>query len=148
MFMFSNDIMEIAGGRDFKTIIVGQDALARHGLVAGYNCNNVYTPYKGLDKCPVIGGVLEHWHVHDDYQLTEIAENVFLPSAERAIVDCIIWQDHNYDEGFLIEALQSYQDDGHSVSDLYECADHYLVPYEVIDYWWNEALNESDVSMG
>jgi hypothetical protein len=92
--------------------------------------------------------MFEHYHFHDDYALTDIGNNFLLPSQERAIIDCIVWQEENRDEGFLIESLQTYQQHGHHVSDLYECADHYLVPHNVVDYWWKEALDDTEMSMG
>ena len=79
--------------------------------------------------------------------LNEMEKGVYVPTSERAIIDCMVWQDENRDEGFLIEALQTYQEK-HKVSDLYECADNYLVPHEVVDYWWKEAEEEDDMSMG
>lgn len=132
-----------------KIIIVGSSALACNGLVAGYVGYDIWTKYPFMNKVPLDNGiVLEHYHFHDDYQLEEISEKVFLPSVERSLIDTMVWYQENSLEGFLIEALQDYQYHEHKVSELYECADHYLVPHEVVDYWWNEALEESDMSMG
>lgn len=135
--------------RGFETIVVSDTAFSMHGLVSGYVYIAVYTPYTGIDRIHIAGNVLlEHYHFHDEYALTKQPSGVYLPSAERCLIDCMVWQNENCDEGFLIEALQTYQQRGHKVEDLYECADHYLVPHEVVDYWWKEAEEDSEMSMG
>ena len=133
--------------RKTDTLLVGHSALAGNGLVAGYLGYAVYTPVKNMNGVPLDNIIFEYYHMHDDYGLREIEPRLYLPTPERAIIDCMVWQDENRDEGFLIEALQTYQEK-HKVSDLYECADHYLVPHEVVDYWWKEAEEEDDMSMG
>ena len=101
-----------------------------------------------MNNVPLDDVVFEHYHLHDRKYLIRVKPRLYLPTPERAIIDCMVWQDENRDEGFLIEALQTYQYQGHKVSDLYECADHYLVPHEVVNYWWKEAEEEDDISMG
>ena len=141
--------IEVAEERDYPVVIVGFDALARNGLVSGYNSAVINTNHKFMNKVQVNGLIFEFYHLWDNENyLTEISPNLYLPTAERAIIDCMVWQKENMDEGFLIEALQTYQYNGHKVEDLYECADHYLVPHEVVDYWWKEAEEEDDMSMG
>lgn len=143
------DFELFAKNRKDKTVIVGSNALAANGLVSGYNIHIVQTRYKEMNKVPMRDIVFEFYHLWDsENYLTEISPNLYLPTSERAIIDCIVWQKENMDEGFLIEALQTYQYNGHKVEDLYECADHYLVPHEVVDYWWKEAEEEDDMSMG
>lgn len=137
--------------KDYKydTILVADTALSMHGLVSGYAYTAVYTPHALIDRVHVSGGVLlQHYHFNDDYELVKQDNGAYLPSAERCLIDCMVWQDENRDEGFLIEALQTYQQMGHKVEDLYECADHYLVPHEVVDYWWHEAEEDTEMSMG
>lgn len=139
---------EFVKNRKDNTLLVGSSALAANGLVSGYAGYFVLTPVKPMDGVPLNNVVFEYYHFHDDYSLREIQPRLYVPSAERAIIDCMTWQEENKDEGFLIEALQTYQEQGHKVSDLYECADHYLVPYEVVDYWWKEAEEDTEMSMG
>lgn len=139
----------IARERNYPTVIVGFDALARNGLVSGYNSAVVDTNCVYMNNVQINGVIFEFYHLHDnEHYLNEISHNLYLPTPERAIIDCMVWQTENKDEGFLIEALQTYQSQGHKPEDLYECADHYLVPHEVIDYWWKEAEEEDDMSMG
>lgn len=143
------DFELFAKNRKDKTVVVGSNALAVNGLVSGYNIHIVQTRYKEMNKVPMKDIIFEFYHLWDNENyLTEISPNLYLPTAERAIIDCMVWQKENMDEGFLIEALQTYQYNGHKVEDLYECADHYLVPHEVVDYWWKEAEEEDDMSMG
>jgi hypothetical protein len=143
-----NSFDEFVKNRKDDTLLVGSSALAANGLVSGYAGYFIWTPVKSMDGVPLNNVTFEHYHLNDDYELREIKPRLFLPSSERAIIDCIVWQEENMDEGFLIEALQSYQEEGHKASDLYECADHYLVPHEVIDYWWKEAEEDTEMSMG
>ena len=142
-------LKEFVKNRKIETILVGPSALAANGLVAGYTGYFVNTPYKFMNGVPIDDIVLEFYHINiDNDYLKKLGDRLYTPTPERAIIDTIIWQDENGTEGFLIEALQSYQEKGHKVSDLYECAEHYLVPHEVVDYWWKEALEDTDMSMG
>ena len=143
-----NEFLTFVKERDCATLLVGESALSHNGLVSGYNHYVINTDIQPMDKVSIGTITFEYWHLNDYLYTTEIQSRLFIPTPERAIIDCIIWQNKNYDEGFLIEALQTYQEQKHDVSDLYECADHYLVPHEVVDYWWQEALEESDMSMG
>lgn len=140
---------EFAKKRKAKTVIVGSNALASYGLVSGYNMHCIQTDCKSLNGVSLDNVVFEYYRLWDnDNYLNKVGDNLYCPTPERAIIDCIVWQNENRDEGFLIEALQTYQQRGHHVEDLYECADHYLVPREVVNYWWQEALDEEDMSMG
>lgn len=140
---------ELVRDRAGNTFVVGESALACAGLISGYNHIVVWTPEPLMDRVRSGRIIFQHWHLHD----TEFCGNatnlsIFYPSAEKAIIDTILWQHKYYNEGFLIEALQTYQSQKHVVSDLYECANHYLIPIEMIQYWWKEAEEESDMSMG
>lgn len=99
----------------------------------------------------ILGDVhLEYYHFNDDmYREVFDRENrLYLPTAERALVDTIAFLDKNYIEGPLIESLQNYLDKHQDLSKLYSVADHYKVPRDKIDYWINEAREETDMSMG
>lgn len=135
--------------RGIVTTLVGISALEANGLVAGYNCYFVWTPYEFMNGVPIDDVVLEYYHFNDDYGLVEFSDRLFIPSGERAIIDTIAWIEKNGCEEFVIEAIQKYcYVYGHKVSDLYECANHYSISNETVDYWWNEAMNEMDMSMG
>lgn len=129
-------------------IIVGSYNLAMLRLIYDSTSVSILTNCRSIDMCQGVNLRYEYYHFRDDFELKEIAPNVFLPSAERAIVDTIVWLAKNYNEGALIEALQSYQQMGKDKSGLYRVADHYEVPHSCVDYWWEEAENETDMSMG
>lgn len=74
---------------------------------------------------------------------------LFIPTKERTIVDYVKLNDRYGDEGILIESLQSYLHDyGKDLTKLYEVASFYNLPKEQLDYWINEAKNESYMSEG
>ena len=148
MIQRMDELSKFAENRKDKTVLTGQSALAANGLIAGYFIFVIQTDIKNLNGVSLGNIVFEYYHLWDmNNYLNEREKGVYVPTPERAIIDCMVWQDENRDEGFLIEALQTYQEK-HKVSDLYECADHYLVPHEVVDYWWKEAEEEDDMSMG
>lgn len=75
--------------------------------------------------------------------------NLLIPTRERAIVDYIKLEEEYGDEGILIESLQSYlRDYEEDLPKLYEVADFFKLPRKELDYWLNEAREESDMSMG
>ena len=128
--------------------IVGQSALAYHGLVNGYEWVSKLASNIFMNGVCINNFRHEWYHIHDKNNFVFIVGERRYPTAERAIIDCILWQHRNYDEGFLIEALQSYQQQGHNVEDLYEVADFYKLDRRVVDYWWKEAEEDSEMSMG
>ncbi len=127
---------------------VGQDALSRLGLIYGYETNNVLTRHTCMNRAFILNTIFEAYHFRDTAYLLKLDDGSYTPTAERALIDCMTWQTKNHDEGMLIEALQNYQRMGHKPEDLYECADHYNLDHIVVNYWWKEALEESNMSMG
>ena len=131
-----------------NTLVVGESALAIHGLVNGYNVYHVMTDTPALNNCVLDLVVFRFWYFDDLNYTKEVYPRMYVPTPERAIIDCIVWQSKNYEEGLLIEALQTYQQQGHNVEDLYEVADFYKLDRRVVDYWWKEAEEDSEMSMG
>ena len=129
-------------------IITGNSALEYNGLVNGTDILSIVTEVKPLDGTIVNNVCYEFFHFKDREYTREIKPGVFLPTAEKALLDAIVWLPENYNEGQLIEALQSYQANDNDKSKLYEVSDYYKVPHEFVDYWWKEAEEESDMSMG
>ena len=68
------------------------------------------------------------------------------PTKERALVETIKFHDY-FNEGILIEALQNYIRNVEDFSLLYEVAEYFGVSRDDVDYWINEAREESDMSM-
>lgn len=80
---------------------------------------------------------------------SESNPDLLIPTRERAIVDYVKLQDEYGDEGILIESIQSYlRDYEEDLPKLYEVADFLKLPRKELDYWLNEAREESDMSMG
>ena len=144
----ADSIMQILSDRSEPSVLVGETVLGINNLIYASPSYYILTNHPPLDGYINNDIRYEYYHFRDDFELKEIAPNVFLPSAERAIVDTIVWLKKNYNEGALIESLQSYQQMGKDKSGLYRVADHYEVPHSCIDYWWEEAENETDMSMG
>ena len=143
-------LKEFVENRDCDTIAVGATALSLNHLIYGecYYCIN--TTCKSMDCISLGNVVFEAYHFQDTHLCTKMSNGVYLPTAEKAILDTIVWLPENMNEGSLIEAIQTYQsrygDKGKL--ELYKVADYYKVPHEFIDYWWKEAEEESDMSMG
>lgn len=130
--------------------IVGESALTYNKLMWGGGDLVLYTPVSLLDNLSYGDIHLEHNHFTDGYYCNEVdgENNLWLPSAERALVDTINFIEQNYIEGPLIESLQTYLSEHDDLSKLYEVADFYKVSRDTIDYWINEAREESSMSMG
>lgn len=128
--------------------VVGDTALAFNGLMWGNSCMYLQTFFERLNNIQLCDIKLQYYHFDDDAYLVRHNDNVYLPTAERAIVDTIKYIEVNYNEGSLIESLQTYISHNSSFTKLYEVADHYGVPRSDVDYWLNEAREESDMSMG
>lgn len=80
---------------------------------------------------------------------SESNPDLLIPTKERAIVDYIKLQDEYGDEGILIESIQSYlRDYEEDLPELYKVADFFKLSRDQLDYWLDEAREESDMSMG
>lgn len=132
------------------TLIVGQRSLVDNGLMYGPCTLDVLAYCNELDGVRFGSVCLEANHFTDDNFCKMIDEEnkVLLPTAERALVDTIAFLDNNYIEGPLIESLQDYLSHHSDLSELRKVAEFYSLPQEKLDYWINEALEESDMSMG
>ncbi len=129
--------------------VCGDSALDLNGLIYSGPFIIFQTFIEDLNNFRVCDVVLQYYHFDDDYYLSRHNDNVYLPTAERAVIDAVAFLDRNYNEGALVEALQNYirrNTDG--FAKLYEVANHYNVPISDVDYWINEAREESDMSMG
>lgn len=151
--MITRDITidELASLKSYSNkdiVIVGDTSLVMNHLIYDMKPITILTDYEGLDKTPGVNMLYEYYHFHDKKYNVQIHGNIWKPTAEKAILDTIVWLPENMNEGSLIEALQTYQNNGNDKTKLYECADHYGVPHEFVDYWWREAEEETDMSMG
>lgn len=136
--------------RAYPLLIVGTRALVDNGLMYGPCTLDIYESNPRCHDIHFGDVTLEHYHFHDGYFCTEIYPeyNLWLPSAERAIVDTITFLDKNYIEGPLIESLQTYLGEHEDLSELRKVADFYKLPQETLDYWIKEAQENGPMSMG
>lgn len=95
-----------------------------------------YIYYPNLDR--------EHYLVPSEFN-----KNLLIPTRERALIDYVILQEEYGDEGILIESLQSYlRDYEKDLPELYKVADFFKLNRDTLEYWLNEAREETDMSMG
>lgn len=139
--------------RPTNFLLVGTPSLVYNGLMYGNVSGEmltVYTDILELDGLHLGDVSLEYNHFNDSAYCIEFDKdnNLWLPTAERALVDTIHFLKQNYIEGPLIESLQNYLAKHEDLSELYAVAEHYSVSRDEIDYWINEALEEDDMSMG
>lgn len=138
--------------KELNFLIVGHAALTRTGLIHGTTAFDFYTPYPGLHLVRYPGNImLTHYNFTDSEYLTVFDEDrhIYLPTKERAIVDGMAWCKQSYSEGELIEAVQNYDyANNGDFAEVYKVAEHYNVDRSIVDYWIDEARNESDMSMG
>lgn len=136
--------------RSEDKLAVGASALELNKLMWGGYGIELYTDYEELHHVRMGAVYLEHYHFSDRNfcQMIDTCNRVWLPSAERSLVDTITFLDYNYIEGPLIESLQNYIRKHGDLSELRKVADFYKLPQETLDYWINEALEETDMSMG
>lgn len=133
-------------------ILAGDDALYHAGLTnQPVDTPMCWTEYEDIPSG--IFAVFVYYYFNpsgkDTKYATPMKTNSFAyePIKERAIVETIKFQEY-FNEGILIEALQSYLGGAPNMDLLYEVADYFGVPRDDVDYWLNEAREESDMSMG
>lgn len=142
------ELSELGNRINENILITGNTALSMNNLIYDSTPITICTNIKNLNCTPGENYWREFYHFKDLSNCKEIADRVYLPTPERAIVDAIVWLPENCNEGQLIEALQTYQDKISKMDELYKLADYYKVPRHFVDYWWKEAEEESDMSMG
>lgn len=145
-----NQLAHIRANSPADFLAVSETALAANGLMWGGGGLVLYTPLSEIDNLTVGDVRFEHNHFSDsdNCYVMDMEHNIWVPTAEKALVDTIAFLDDNYIEGALIESLQNYLAKHDDLSKLYEVADHYNVSRDKVDYWINEAIEEGDMSMG
>lgn len=132
-------------------VLAGETALFRCGL----SSQQIYKLYIWTDDKEIPNGLsaifVRYFYNEQGKDLkytvcSPRSSNIYEPTKERAVVESIKFHDY-FNEGILIEALQSYLYQVEDLSLLYEVADYFKVNHETIDYWLNEAREESDMSM-
>ena len=127
------------------TVVCNACAMGRAGLS---NCItwklDLWTSYESLHKAD-IGLAVYYYKENIDYDnyLIPDKDNPFIlvPTKERAIVEAII--DDMLDEGILIESIQNYLQFFCNMDLLYEVADFYKLDRDTLEYWLQEAREET-----
>ena len=132
-------------------VLAGDDALYHAGLTnQPVDTPMCWTTYEDIPSG--IFAVFAYYYFNpfgkDTKYSTPMQTNSFAyaPTNERAIIEAIKFHDY-FNEGILIEALQNYIAGNPNMPLVYEVADYFNVPRDDIDYWFNEAREESDMSM-
>lgn len=138
-------------GQEMECILAGETALFRSGLTYAQSYTlDVWTDYEDIPNG--LFAVFVRYYQNPlakDFKYTiksPANDKVHEPTKERAIVETIKFHEY-FNEGILIEAIQSYIAYNPSMALVYEVADYFNVPRDDIDYWFNEAREESCMSM-
>lgn len=84
-------------------------------------------------------------YFYDTTYMRQLSDGIMLPTPERTIVEYVLNEKH-CDEGLLIEALKSYNENGNANYQLlYEVAEHFKLSRDILDYWLKEAREDSEV---
>ena len=133
-------------------VLAGDDALYHAGLTnQPVNTPMCWTTYEEIPNGTF--AVFTYYYYNPAGKDTryskpmQINSYAYEPIKERAIVETIKFREY-FNEGILIEALQNYIEGSPNMPLLYEVADYFGVLREDVDYWLNEAREESDMSMG
>lgn len=134
-------------GRTGKHILIGEQAFCRCGLTTLFSpilqCSTLYTKITGIWN-PVV-----MWYFNpfaDKYEHTKpgpVHPNILEPTVERAIVEYIMFHEY-FDEGILIEGLQTYLNQHTDLSALYAEAEYWHLPKSWVDHWIQEAIDDCD----
>lgn len=141
----SMDYFDSLVGADGKHILIGNSALNRHGLLTVVTLQlQCETPIQEINS---LGTFIVRWYYSTDatnYKNTTESKckNILVPTIERSIVEYIKYLS-NFSEAYLIEALCTYLSRDTDLQHLYDAAKEYNLPKEVLDYWLNEARNET-----
>lgn len=139
-------------GKEMECVVAGESALYRSGLTYSQSFTiDVWTDNKEIPN-GIFAVYVKYFYnpMAKDFSYTvesPVSVNIHEPTQERAIVEAVKFRD-NISEGVLIEAVQNYLWEHTNLTILYEVADYFKVSRKDIDYWINEAREESDMSMG
>ena len=138
-------------GEQMECVLAGPTALYRAGLTSQQTVVlDIWTSYEDIPNGLFAVFVRYYYNpMGKDIQYTvcgKAHKNIHEPTKERALVETIKFHDY-FNEGILIEALQNYIRNVEDFSLLYEVAEYFSVSRDDVDYWINEAREESDMSM-
>jgi hypothetical protein len=131
-----------------QRVLCGGCALNRCGLVY-YNSAHLdlMTAFAELDGCPLYYVTYYYFSEIDTENWVEPEESnplLLKPTKERAIVE-YLKNEKWCDEGLLIEALKNYLEQFRNDEELYRVADFYGLERSTLDYWIQEAINDTEI---
>lgn len=127
-----------------KHVIAGECALFRRLLIKEYT--GKVPIYIALDEeAPSNIDFLETYKstFAEDFSYTSVykrVENILRPSAERAIVECIL-NTECFVTPAILEAISCYLSTSSDVKLLYEVAEYFKLPAETLNSWLKEGKN-------
>lgn len=132
---------------DSPRVLIGDQAVWRNGLTTAVletlQLSTLKTGITG-NMCSVVNWYFNPWaknYMHTRPSGTH--PNILIPSKERALVEFIIFHDY-FNEGILIEALQSYiYEKGDDLDELYKVASDFKIKKSLVDYWLQEAREDT-----
>lgn len=129
-------------------VLCGTCALSRNALTYERGEHvEVFTKNKQFDgMCLAVITYYYNPNIDFDNFVTPMSTNpnLLLPNAERAIIEALKFPDTTM-EITIIESLNSYIDRFKDTKKLYEMAEFYKYPKEQLEYWINEALNDTEI---
>lgn len=141
----SMDYFDSLVGADGKHILIGNSALNRHGLLTVVSPQlQCETPIQEINS---LGTFIVKWYYSNDatnYNNTTESKckNILIPTVERSIVEYIKYLS-NFSEAYLVEALCTYLSRNTDLQYLYDTAKEYNLSKKELDYWLEEARNET-----
>lgn len=140
-----NPYYKFIGSLGKKYIVTGECALYHAGLT------DFSTSLAVLTNNAFLNGVQTHmvrytaspwYNRYEHTKPSEISDNILYPTAERALIECIIYSS-GVNPGTLIDALREYYSREHSWDKLYEMLTFYSIYYKhSVDCWIAEAESE------
>lgn len=153
---FQKDLMECLKKSDYpydklmgsfgkKYVVMLQRALWNAGLTTAYipmlQLGSIGAEIDGLGTFAAIFYNNPWFDKYDFTTPSPESKNILYPTAERAIIESILFVEH-CDEGILLESLKNYYDREQSWGKLYEILPFFHIGFKSkLDYWINEAEN-------
>ena len=128
-----------------KWVLTGLTALSLSNATA----NELYMPivFCDSDKTYKISGIV--WYIgigkgnidYENYvEPYKLSPNILIPTPERAIIECIKYNDRVIDTGTLLEVILGYIESPYSdINLLYKVADFFSLDRKELDKWIQEA---------
>ncbi len=136
----------LANATESATVLTGIDALIVNGLsTTSFTVPTIFIEIKEIHQLKVAGRITYFYLPNIDTKNylhpTPIVNRIYMPIAERAIVELIRDDLWSIDEGEFLDGLGTYISwkEKYNYKLLLEVANHFGVSKDKIDYWIKEA---------